>query len=444
MNIAILGAGCVGLCTGVTFAKLGNFVICTDIIKEKIEMINRCTPYIYEKGLPQILKTVISSKMLIATTDLDYAISNSEISFICVDTPLTSSNDIDLKFIKNCIEDVGKSLKSLRKYHVVVIKSTVFPSTTETVVIPILEKYSNKKCGTDFGVCVNPEFLREGNAIFDSLNPSRIIIGQADDKSGSILKRLYRNFRCPIMITDLRTAEMIKYATNVFLGVKISYVNELANICELFNIDIYEVMRGVSLDNRINPRFLNAGSGFGGSCLPKDIKTIITRSKNKGYTPKLIKSVLDINEYQPVHIVELAESVVESLHGKKVTVLGLSFKPNTDDVRGSQALPIIKLLVEKGAKITVYDPKSMKNFRKILPKHFVDKVKFAKNVHDALKNSEICIIQKDWQQFKTLKPKDFKTMNTPIVIDGMRTFKEPEKFVNAGIIYKGIGWKYNY
>jgi UDPglucose 6-dehydrogenase len=266
MNISIIGTGYVGLVTGCCFAHLGNNVVCVDIDDERVESINQAIAPIYEDGLEEMLKECRDSGRFKATTDLSEAIKSTDVSFICVGTPSGLLEYIDLKFIEEVSKDIGKALKN-KQYHVVVVKSTVVPGTTEHSVIPLLEKHSGKKCGEDFGVAMNPEFLREGKAIDDFLNPDRIIIGGIDEKSIAILHELYKDFKCPIMKTDLKTAEMIKYATNSFLVTKISFINEIGNICKQLGIDVYEVAKGLGLDSRVSPKFLRAGIGFGGSCL---------------------------------------------------------------------------------------------------------------------------------------------------------------------------------
>jgi UDPglucose 6-dehydrogenase len=325
------------------------------------------------------------------------------------------------------------------RYHVVVMKSTVVPSTTDSVVLPILENYSRKKAGEHFGLAMNPEFLREGSALQDSLNPDRIVVGGLDQKSIDTVMKLYSSFDCPKMETDLRTAEMIKYCANCFLAAKITFSNEMANICELMGIDVYEVMKGVGTDFRINPNFLRAGCGFGGSCFPKDVNAITSYSESKGYSSQILNAILDVNEIQPLRVVELAEKALGNLHGKKIALLGLSFKADTDDVRFTRALPILEGLVEKGADIVAYDPKGIENFKILTDKP----VTYVSSAKEALKDADLCVIQTEWQEFKELSPDDFKTlMRSPIIIDGRRTF-DPTELIKNGVKYLGIGWKNN-
>ena len=323
------------------------------------------------------------------------------------------------------------------RYHVVVAKSTITPSTTDTLILPILEEKSKKKVGQDFGLCMNPEFLREGAALHDSLHPDRIVVGGYDQRSIDTVMKVYEGFDCPKFETDLRTAEMIKYGANCLLATKITFANEMGNICEFFGVDVYEVMKGVGLDFRINPSFLNAGVGFGGSCFPKDVNAITAFAKSKGYSPRILNAILEVNETQPLRIIELAEKKAQGVSKKRVALLGLSFKPDTDDVRYTRALPIAQALVEKGAEVIVYDPKAMDNFKKLteIP------ITYASSAKEALKEADICIIQSDWSEFKSLTPQDFmELMKTPLIIDGRRTF-DPKQLIEHGVTYFGIGWK---
>ncbi|HEX54812.1 MAG: UDP-glucose 6-dehydrogenase [Candidatus Altiarchaeales archaeon] len=429
MKIATIGAGYVGLVTGVCFADLGHEVICVDVMEDKVEKINEGISPIYERDLDYMLKKNVG-KRLIATTDLEYAVKNSEISFICVGTPSRDDGRINLDYIREASRDVGKSLRDLG-YHLVVVKSSVVPGTTENLIIPEIEKYSGKNAGNDFGICVNPEFLREGLAAEDTLNPDRIIIGEFDKKSGDILFNLYKkNFNCPILRTNLRTAEMIKYASNNFLATKISFINEISNICQKLDIDVYEVARGMGLDHRIGPHFLNAGVGFGGSCLPKDLKAMIKLSHDLGYEPKLLNSVLEINEKQKLKVIEIAKSIMD-LNKKTVTILGLAFKPGTDDIRESPAITIVDKLLKENCKIKAYDPKAMENFEKINKKIY-----YANSVDDALKDSDLCIILTEWDEFRDIYDKILR-MKNPRVIDGRRTL-DGKKAMKLGIEYFSI------
>jgi UDPglucose 6-dehydrogenase len=425
MNISIIGSGYVGICTGVGFAIRGNKVICVDIDKKKVDNINKGIPPIYENGLEAQLKKCLKNKTFEATTDINYAINNSEITFIGVGTPSRSDGSIDLTYVKNCSEQIGKCLK---KYHIVVMKSTVVPGTMENVVIPLIEK-SKKKSGKDFGVCMNPEFLREGFALEDFLNPDRIVIGELDKKSGDVLEKLYNNFKAPVVRCSLKTAEMSKYASNAFLATKISFINEIGNLCKKLGIDTYDVSKAMGYDKRISPFFLNAGVGFGGSCFPKDISAIISRSEELGLDSKIMKSVVDVNKKQRIRIVDLLKNKTQ-IKGKKIAILGLSFKSGTDDIRDSVAIDIIKELKKNGANVSAYDPKASENMKNV-----ISDISYAKSVTDCLTNADACLILTDWDEFKALADKDFSVMRNKIIIEGRKTL-DKNKVKN----FEGICW----
>ncbi|MFB6088521.1 MAG: UDP-glucose/GDP-mannose dehydrogenase family protein, partial [Candidatus Aenigmatarchaeota archaeon] len=365
-----------------------------------------------------------------ATTDLKKAVDNSEIIFICVGTPSDNEGAINLRYIKEVAKDLGTILKNIEDYKVVVVKSSVVPSTTEEMVIPLLEEYSGKKAGKDFGVCTNPEFLREGLAVEDTLDPDRVVIGELDKKSGDVLYKLYENFECPILRVSLRTAEMIKYASNNFLATKISFINEISNICEKLDIDVHEVSKGIGLDERIGPHFLHAGVGFGGSCLPKDSKALIKLAENHEYDPELLKSVLGINKQQRLKVIEKAKSMMD-LDGKTISILGLAFKPETDDIRESPAITVVEELLKENVNIRAYDPKAMENF-----KHITEDIYYAEDVDDALKNSDLCIILTDWNEFRNIY-ENVLEMDSPRVIDG-RMLLDRERAEELDIEYKSV------
>lgn len=427
MNISIIGAGYVGLITAVGLAEKGHNVICVDINKEKVDAINKGKPTLYEEGLEEILKKNVGTRLK-ATTNEEEAVLSTEVTFICVQTPADFEGAVDLRHIRRAAENIGKALKKKGSYHVVVVKSTVPPATTEEEIIPKLEKASNKKAGVDFGVVMSPEFLREGIALTDFLNPKRIIIGSLDEKAAKKVEEIFSGFGCPIFKTTPRTAEMIKYASNIFLATKISFINDIGNICKKLNIDVYEVAKGLSLDDRISPHFLNAGLGWGGSCFPKDICGLVYTSRQLGYDPMLVEGVIKINEEQPKIMVRLGKKRLGYLEGKKAAVLGLAFKPKTDDVRDSQAIPLINYLLKEGAEVSAYDPKAVDNARKILD----PRVKLTEDAREALDKADIAFIATDWEEFKTL---DFSVMKNPLVIDGRNILRH-----RKDIIYEGLCW----
>ena len=435
-KISVVGLGYVGTVTSVCFAEIGYNVICADIDKDKIELINEGRSPFFEPEIIELIKRALNQNRLVATTDIQKAVINSEVTFITVGTP-TVEGKMDLTAIRSASEMVGKGLALKNSYHVVVIKSTVIPGTTERVIIPIIEESSGKSEGAEFGVCNSPEFLREGAAVYDFRNPDRIIIGSNNERAGDALERIFGGFNATLKRTDIRTAEMIKYANNAFLATKISFINEIANICKEFRVDVNEVAEGIGLDFRISPHFLRAGPGFGGSCFPKDVQALISASKSVGYNPILLTSVLEVNRNQPLKLIELAKELLGSLDGKNITVLGLSFKPNTDDMREAPSLKIIPALIEEKAKVTVYDPEAISNARKIFGK----KINYASNALVALKEADCLLIVTEWDEFKNLPLTEIKSvMRTPFIVDGRRILN-PEVVVRAGFKYKGIGWK---
>ena len=433
MNISIIGIGYVGLITGACFAELGNRVMCVDIIREKVDMINRSETPIHEMGLDELLDKHVG-KNLKATTDLESAVLGSDVTFICVGTPDAPDGGIDLEYIKSASEGIGKALAKKGGYHVVVDKSTVVPGTTDSLILPIIERASGKKAGEGFGVAMNPEFLREGLAIDDFMRPDRVVIGALDEESGSLLKRLYTSFDCPILMTDLRTAEMIKYAANAFLATKISFINEIANICERVGTDVADVAKGMGLDSRISPKFLNAGVGYGGSCFPKDVKAIAELGRKEGYTTELLDSVMAINKRQAKHAVEVLEEKLGGIKGKKVAVVGLAFKPGTDDLREAPSIWIIKELLKAGARVSACDPVTVENAKKVF-----GEVSYSKELKPCLKGADAAVIVTEWPEY-VVGPEFFRdNMGGNVVIDGRRIL-DPVEAKSAGLDYFGIGY----
>jgi len=427
MNISVIGSGYVGTVSAACFAELGHNVICIDIDAAKVDMINNGKPPIYEEGLEELLQKH-AGKNIRATTDYYDAVANTEISFICVGTPSDSQGNIDLSIVKAASKSLGEALSSKESFHVVVVKSTVVPETTENIVIPIIEKASGKQVGVDVGAAMNPEFLREGKAVYDFKHPDKIVVGAADQRSDDLVSSLYSRLDCEITHTNPRTAEMIKYANNAFLATKISFANEIGNICKKLGIDTYQVMEAVGKDTRISSQFLNSGAGFGGSCFPKDVKAIIGKAKELGYEPVLLESAIEVNEKQPLLMIDMLESKVGPLKGKKISLLGLAFKNDTDDIRESRSIPVIKALIDKGAIVSSYDPMACDNMRKIYPD-----IAYYDSAVQALENTDACLIMTEWKEFNSLCS-EFKVMHRPLVIDGRNVIRCKE------IEYIGLCW----
>lgn len=427
MKISVIGSGYVGSVTAACFAEAGHEIVCVDIDEKKVEQINAGIPPIYEEGLGDLLRKY-AGKKLIATIDYEFAVRETDISFICVGTPSAEDGSIDLSIVRAAATNIGEALAKKKGYHVVVVKSTVVPETTEKFVLPVLEEASGKTAGKDFGVAMNPEFLREGKAVHDFMHPDKIVIGAIDRKSGDLISELYRKFECEVIRTNTATAEMIKYANNSLLATKISFANEIGNICKKLGIDTYEVMAAVGKDFRISPRFLNSGAGFGGSCFPKDVKALIGKAKAIGYSPILLESVIAVNEKQPLLMTEILIRKIGNLAGKKIAVLGLAFKNETDDIRESRAIPVIAELLRLGAKISAYDSMAIENMKRVFPT-----IEYSGKAEDALKGADACLVMTEWDEFRQLES-EFENMKEKIVIDGRRVIEA------KNIDYEGLCW----
>ncbi len=415
MKVSIIGSGYVGLVTGACLADLGNHVTLVDVVEDKVEKINGGVAPIYEEGLDRMLRKNIGHGRLHATTRLEKAVLGTNITFIAVGTPSRRDGTVDLSYIRKAAEETGSAIGKKDTYHTVVVKSTVVPGTTEGVIIPILEEASGKEAGSGFGVAMNPEFLKEGMAVSDFMNPGRVIIGGIDERSTERVYSLYRGFSCPVVKTNPRTAEMIKYASNAFLATKISFSNEMGNLCKKLSIDSYEVADGMGLDERIERRFLNSGIGYGGSCFPKDVKAIIAKGKKEGLKMSLLDAVEEVNRMQPLTIVNMLRGRMPSLRGKVVSVLGLAFKPGTDDIREAPSLAIVSELLSSGARVKAYDPKAADNFRKEFPG-----VEYCMSARAAIQDSDACLLLTEWDEVRRLTNDDFRLMKGNIVIEGRR------------------------
>lgn len=439
MKIAIIGTGYVGLVTGVCLADLGNSVVCYDIDKEKIKRLQVGKIPIYEPGLKKLLESLDSSKQkkgrikpgkIIFTDDPKTAIEKSKLIFIAVGTPQKRNGEVDLSFAKSAAQTIGKFLNN---YAVVVNKSTVPVGTGKLV-----KKIISKKYHGDFDIVSNPEFLKEGSAIEDFANPERIIIGAESQKARKIINRLYQSFNCPILNTSLETAEMIKYASNAFLATKISFINEIANVCERVDADVKEVATGMGLDSRIGKSFLEAGLGYGGSCFPKDIKALHNIALSNNYRFKLLKSVIQVNNDQRKLLVEKTKRILKNLNDKKICLWGLAFKPDTDDFRESAAIDLIRLFQKENARINAYDPQI--NYEEFVNRNnFKNKINFYSDKYTALKNCDALVITTEWNEFKKADLKKVKKiLKKPVVMDG-RNIYNLEKVKKLGFKYLNIG-----
>lgn len=411
MKVTVVGGGYVGLVSAACFADLGHFVTIIEIDPHKVDLINKGLPPIYEDGLEQILKQTVG-KTLVAQSDYQN-LEEMDAFLICVGTPPRDDGSADLKYLSKAAESIGDAISNSQKYQVVAVKSTVPPGTTETIVIPAVLKSSGRS-EDSVGFCMNPEFLREGRAIVDFKNPDRIIIGGNTTKAIDVIRAVYSGLSAPVITTSIKAAEMIKYASNSFLAMKISFSNEIGNLCKKLGINVYEVMNGVGYDHRINPYFLNAGLGFGGSCFPKDVMALIRLAEKNNEKPALLKSVISVNESQPEKIVALLKERIGSLSSKRIAVLGLAFKDNTDDIRDSRAIPVIKALIDNGADIVAYDPMAADSMKLVYPD-----ISYQESAGDALEGADACLVLTEWPEFKLLGP-EFDRMKSKVIIEGRR------------------------
>ena len=428
MKISVIGTGYVGLATATVFAELGNDVIGADIDKDKIDKLNNGIMPIFEPGLQELVERNVKEKRLRFTHNNKEVIGHGDVIFICVGTPPKDNWEVELKYVENVALEIAQNIRS---YKVIVHKSTV-PVETGDKVKKIIK--DNIKENVDFDVVSNPEFLREGTAIEDTLEPDRIVIGADSKKAIEIMKKLYSPIKAPLIMTDIRSAELIKHASNAFLATKISFINSVARICELSGADVEKVAEGVGYDKRINRYFLNAGIGYGGSCFPKDSQAFVKIAEKYGYDYKLLKATNEINEDQKKHFVGMVKKALNSLNDKKIGILGLSFKPNTDDMRFAPSIYIIQELQKEGGKIKAYDPEAMEKAKTI----FSD-VEFCKDPYEIAKDSEVLLILTEWNEFKELDLKKIKSlMKTPLIIDG-RNIYNPEDIKKEGFTYISVG-----
>lgn len=422
MEISIIGTGYVGIVAGVCFAKKGIKTTCIDVVEEKVNMINNSQSPIYEPGLQEMLAEVRQNGKLGATLNWKDGIYYSDVTFISVGTPMREDGSANLSYIQQAAKEVGQAIKDKKGYHIVVVRSTVPPGTTDSL-IPLIEEESGKKHMEGFGIAMSPEFLREGLAVKDFMNPDRFVIGSQDPKAIEALKEIYSKFTDKIaVVSTTKAAELVKYTSNSLLATKISFANEVGDICKLMGVNVYEVMKAVGLDHRLGPYFLNAGPGFGGSCFPKDVHAIVREAEKMNFDPILLKSVLKVNELQPHRVVELAKK--KGLPDN-IAVLGLAFKPETDDIRETPALKIIQDLKKEGKHIIAYDPKAMHNME-----HQIPDIEYASSAKEAVDKAEMVIIVTHWNEFK-----DDSMYKGKKVIDCRCIVKNTE-----GMDYEGLCW----
>ncbi|MER3401735.1 MAG: UDP-glucose 6-dehydrogenase [Armatimonadota bacterium] len=428
MKITVVGAGYVGLVTGVVFADLGNEVICVDIDAHKVDAINKGRTPIYEPGLDELLQRNLEEERLRATTDLAGAVRESEVIFITVGTPPRENGEPDLQYVDEVARAIGEALNG---YKIIVNKSTV-PVGTGDRVRQIIEQH--RKEPHEFDVVSNPEFLREGSAVHDTLYPDRIVIGTDNPRAARKIVELYAPLERPMLITNLPTAEIIKYASNAFLALKISYINAIADLCERVGADVVQVAKAMGYDPRIGAHFLQAGLGFGGSCFPKDVKAFAHSVQRYGLDPSLYETVLAINEARPRQFVQRIAERLNGLRDKTVGLLGLAFKPNTDDIREARSIEIMRHLLQEGAQVRAYDPVAMPNMQAIYPH-----ITYCKSAYEVAEGADALVLVTEWNEFKQLNFERIKhLMRQPNLFDG-RNLYDPQRLRKLGFYYYGIG-----
>ena len=439
-NIAVIGVGYVGLVTGTCLADLGHRVVCLDVSEERIANLNKGILPIYEPGLEEVVRRNVNAGRLSFTTRYAEAINGTspevaaEFVFIAVGTPSAVDGKADLDYVRRAAESIAEVMD----HPIIVVNKSTVPVGTGDWTADIIKSKQTRPI--KFNVVSNPEFLREGSAIYDFMYPDRIVLGSLEREAAEKVAQLYLPVRATIMITDLRTAEMIKYASNAFLATKISFINEIANICEALGADVKEVATGMGYDKRIGRAFLDAGIGYGGSCFPKDVLALAHMAKERGRHPQLIQAVMDINSDRRKQTVDkLRELLGGSLEGKKIGILGLAFKPNTDDMRDAPALEVIDLIAVEGGRVQAYDPVAMQVARQIKPN-----LELTVNAYECGAGCDAVVLMTEWNEFKQLDLRRLKNlMKSPIIVDARNVY-EPEVMADMGFSYRGIGRGYNY
>jgi UDPglucose 6-dehydrogenase len=432
-NITVVGVGYVGLVTGTCFADLGNKVVALDISEEKIKKLEQGIMPIYEPGLAEVVERNVEAGRLQFTTSYKEALKDAEFVFVCVGTPSGVDGEADLQYVRQAAEAVAQVMD----HPLVIVNKSTVPVGTGDWVAEIVKDAQPKPI--PFSVVSCPEFLREGSALLDFMNPDRVVLGSLEREAADKVAQLHLPLRAPIIVTDLRTAEMIKYASNAFLATKISFINEIANICEALGADVKEVAIGMGADKRIGPRFLDAGIGFGGSCFPKDVLALKHMATVQGKHPQLLQAVMDINAFQRKQIIiKLRELLGDDLSGKTIGLLGLAFKPNTDDMRDAPATTIADMLIDMGVRVKAYDPVATEVARPLLRS-----VELCGNAYEVAQDSDALVVVTDWNEFKQLDMIRVKeSMRQPIVVDG-RNIYDPDQMAEMGFVYRGFGRGYD-
>lgn len=428
MRISVIGSGYVGLTTALMFCELGNKVTCVDNDKNKLEVLRIGQIPIYEPGLENLLKKHLAKEYIYFTSNIQKAVEEVDVIYITVGTPSSEEGSSDLRFVKEVAQSIGSYQNGPK---IVVNKSTVPVGTGENVKEWIIASQCKP---FPVSIVSNPEFLREGTALYDAMYPDRIVIGSDDDFAASVIKELFRSIDCPKLITNLRTAELIKYTANAFLAMKISFINEISKLCDATGVEVNDVSHGIGLDHRIGPDFLKAGIGWGGSCFPKDISSLIYMFEQAKIDPKILKAVKEVNEEQVIYYIDQLERKIGDIKDKTISILGVAFKPNTDDIRDSPAIKVIKKLNGRGARIKVYDPIALKHIKGLLP-HVHECTEYEELFHD----SDCIFLLTEWKEFLNLDwKKAYEMMKNPVIIDGRNALNH-KSLREIGFTYYGIG-----
>jgi UDPglucose 6-dehydrogenase len=430
-RICVIGVGYVGLVTGTCFADLGHQVTCVDVDESKIEKLRAGGLPIYEPGLEEMVRRNAHAGRLNFTSSYQEGLTNAEFAFIGVGTPQGSGGEADLKYVRSA----AKSIAKVMDHSLIIVNKSTVPIGTGDWVSDIVHRYQSQP--VEFSVVSNPEFLREGSAINDFMNPDRIVLGSLDPEAAAQVAQLYLALRAPIMITDLRTAEMVKYASNAFLATRISFINEISSVCEALGADVKEVAVGMGYDKRIGPDFLDAGIGYGGSCFPKDVQALAHMAAIHGCHPQLLRAVMDINRDQRRQVIHKLRELLGTLDEKVIGVLGLAFKPNTDDMREAPSVELIHLLQSEGSRIQAYDPVAMINANL-----YLHDVTLCQDAYEAAQGADALVVVTEWNEFKHLSlPKLKEIMRQPIVVDG-RNIYDADQMQALGFVYRGMGRGY--
>jgi UDPglucose 6-dehydrogenase len=432
-NIAVIGVGYVGLVTAACFADLGNHVTAMDVSEEKIEKLRQNVMPIYEPGLAEVVARNVAAGRLSFTTSYSEVLKDARFVFICVGTPSGVDGEADLQYVRQAAETIARTMTQ----PLIIINKSTVPVGTGDWVADIVRGTQPKP--VDFSVVSCPEFLREGSALLDFMNPDRTVLGSLHREAADEVAQLHLPLRAPIIVTDLRTAEMIKYASNAFLATKISFINEIANVCEVLGADVKEVAAGMGADKRIGRFFLDAGVGYGGSCFPKDVSALKHMATVQGRHPQLLEAVMEINEFQRHQVVvKLLELLGGDLKGKEIGVLGLAFKPNTDDMRDAPSIPVIQELIEAGARVRGYDPVAMDVAQQV-----INGLDFCSDPYSVASGCDALVIMTEWNEFKNIDLQKLKDiMRQPVVVDGRNVY-DPAKMQELGFRYRGFGRGYN-